>query len=156
MGVASRVRLVGAAGLRVVLAVVILWHGGMKFTSFEAESIEPLVSNSPLLSWTYRLMSVTQFSSALGVVELVIGVLLLVHWWVPAASTVGAGMAVGMFATTLSFLVTTPGAWEASLGGFPAVGLLTGFLLKDGVLLLASVMMAGESLGRWVTGRVER
>jgi uncharacterized membrane protein YkgB len=52
-----------------------------------------------------------------------------------------------MFATTLSFLLTTPGVWEASLGGFPAISVLPGqFLLKDVVLLGAALFSAGEAL----------
>jgi reactive chlorine resistance protein C len=52
---------------------------------------------------------------------------------------------VGMFLTTLSFLVTTPG-WEPSLGGFPAVSAMPGqFVLKDIVLLGAALWTAGEA-----------
>jgi uncharacterized membrane protein YkgB len=51
-----------------------------------------------------------------------------------------------MFPTTLTFLVSTPG-WEPSFGGFPALSALPGqFLLKDVVLLGASVWSLGESL----------
>jgi reactive chlorine resistance protein C len=54
-----------------------------------------------------------------------------------------------MFVTTLSFLLTTPGVWEASLGGFPAISVLPGqFLLKDVVLLGAALSTLGESLAR--------
>jgi uncharacterized membrane protein YkgB len=52
-----------------------------------------------------------------------------------------------MFVTTLTFLVTTPGVWEASLGGFPALSAVPGqFLLKDVVLLGAALWTAGEAL----------
>ncbi|MGL6096557.1 MAG: DUF417 family protein [Fimbriiglobus sp.] len=55
-------------------------------------------------------------------------------------------MAAGMFLTTLSFLVTTPG-WEPSLGGFPAVSAMPGqFVLKDIVLLGVAIWTAGEAL----------
>ena len=37
-----------------------------------------------------------------------------------------------MFLTTLSFLLTTPGVWEASVGGFPALSVVPGqFLIKE-------------------------
>ena len=42
----------------------------MKFTKVEAEGIKPLVANSPFMSWTYKVMSVTGFSKLLGVVEI--------------------------------------------------------------------------------------
>lgn len=54
-------------------------------------------------------------------------------------------MAVMMFCTTLSFLFSTPG-WEQSLGGFPAFSVVPRqFLLKDVVLLGASVWSLGEA-----------
>jgi uncharacterized membrane protein YkgB len=33
--------------------VITGWIGLLKFTSFEAHGIEPLVANSPLTSWMY-------------------------------------------------------------------------------------------------------
>ncbi len=54
-----------------------------------------------------------------------------------------------MFATTLSFLLTTHGVWEPSLGGFPALSAVPGqFLLKDVVLLGAALWTLGEALNR--------
>jgi reactive chlorine resistance protein C len=54
-----------------------------------------------------------------------------------------------MFATTLSFLLTSPGVWEPSLGGFPAISAVPGqFLLKEVVLLGAALWSLGESLAR--------
>jgi hypothetical protein len=35
--------------------------GTMKFTSYEAQAIEPLVSNSPFLAWMYQILSVRAF-----------------------------------------------------------------------------------------------
>ena len=56
------------------------------------------------------------------------------------------GLAVGMFLTTLSFLVTTPGVWEPSAGGFPALSALPGqFLIKDLALLGISLWTLGEA-----------
>jgi uncharacterized membrane protein YkgB len=60
-------------------------------------------------------------------------------------------MAVGTFLTTLSFLVTTPGVWEPSAGGFPAASIVGQFVLKDVVLLGAALRSFGEAarnLGR--------
>jgi uncharacterized membrane protein YkgB len=136
---------IGMHVTRYGLVLVLLWIGGMKFTAYEAEGIKPLVANSPLMGWVYNLMSVTAFSSLLGVVEIAIGVLIALRPVWPAGSALGSGLAVGMFLTTLSFLVTTPG-WEPSLGGFPAVSAMPGqFVLKDIVLLGAALWTAGEA-----------
>jgi uncharacterized membrane protein YkgB len=142
----QRLRMIGTHVTRYGLVVVLLWIGGMKFTTYEAEGIKPMVANSPLMGWVYDVMSVTAFSSLLGVVEIAIGLLIASRPVWPAGSAVGSGLAVGMFLTTLSFLVTTPG-WEPSLGGFPAVSAMPGqFVLKDIVLLGAALWTAGEAL----------
>lgn len=141
-----RLRVIGTHVTRYGLALVLLWIGGMKFTSYEAEGIRPMVENSPLMGWVYGVMSVTAFSALLGVVEIAIGLLIAARPVWPTGSALGSGMAIGMFLTTLSFVVTTPG-WEPSLGGFPALSAMPGqFVLKDIVLLGASLWTAGEAL----------
>ena len=143
--VRNRLQLIGMHVTRYGLVLVLLWIGGMKFTAYEAEGIKPLVANSPLMGWVYNLMSVTAFSSLLGVVEIAIGGLIALRPVWPVGSAIGSGLAVGMFLTTLSFLVTTPG-WEPSLGGFPAISAMPGqFVLKDIVLLGAALWTAGEA-----------
>ena len=142
----DRLKSIGMHIARYGLAIVLLWIGGMKFTAYEAEGIKPLVANSPLMGSVYRVMSVGGFSSLLGVVEIAIGVLIALRPVWPMGSAVGSGLAAGMFLTTLSFLVTTPG-WEPSLGGFPALSAMPGqFLLKDVVLLGVALSPAGEAL----------
>lgn len=141
----ERLRLIGMHVARYGLVIVLFWIGGMKFTAYEAEGIKPLVANSPLMSWVYSVMSVEQFSALLGVVEIIIGALIALRPAWPMGSAVGSGLAAGMFLTTLSFLVTTPG-WEPSLGGFPALSASPGqFLLKDVVLFGVALLSAGEA-----------
>jgi uncharacterized membrane protein YkgB len=148
-----RLQVIGTHVTRYGLVVVLLWIGGMKFTTYEAEGIKPMVANSPLMGWVYGVMSVTAFSALLGVIEIAIAALIALRPAWPAGSAVGSGLAVGMFLTTLSFLFTTPG-WEPSLGGFPAVSALPGqFVLKDIVLLGAALWTAGEALSATRTGR---
>jgi uncharacterized membrane protein YkgB len=126
--------------------VVVLWIGLMKFTAYEAEGIRLYVTNSPLMSWVYGFMSVRGFSALLGVVEVVTAALIAARPFAPRASLVGSALAVGMFLTTLSFLFTTPGVWEASAGGFPALSGKPGqFLIKDLALLGISLWSLGDS-----------
>jgi hypothetical protein len=66
---------VGLGG-RYGLVLVILWIGAMKFTAYEANVIQPLVANSPLMGWLYRFLSVQEFSDSLGVVEIAIAVMI--------------------------------------------------------------------------------
>jgi uncharacterized membrane protein YkgB len=141
-----QVEAVGREMARYGLVVVVGWIGLMKFTGYEAEGIRPFVANSPLMSWVYGLMSVRGFSALLGVVEITIAILIAARPFSPRASAVGSALSVGMFLTTLSFLVTTPGVWEPSAGGFPAISALPGqFLIKDLALLGISLWTLGEA-----------
>src|SRR5215472_12324725 len=142
----SRAEAVGRALARYGLVVVVGWIGLMKFTGYEAEGIRPFVANSPLMSWVYGPLSVRGFSALLGVVEVAVALLIATCPFAPRVSALGSALAVGMFLTTLSFLVTTPGVWEPSLGGFPALSALPGqFLIKDLALLGISLWTLGEA-----------
>lgn len=137
---------IGKAIVRWGLVLVLVWIGAMKFTGYEAMGIQPLVAHSPLVSWMYDVLSVRSFSARLGIVEIATAALIALRRLSPIASALGGLLAIGLFLTTLSFLFSTPG-WEPSLGGFPALSAMPGqFLLKDVVLLGASVWVLGESL----------
>jgi len=141
-----RVEAVGRELTRYGLAVVVAWIGLMKFTAYEAEGISPFVAHSPLLSWVYGALSVRGFSAVLGVVEVAIALLIAARLFWPRASALGSALAVGMFLTTLSFLVTTPGVWEPSAGGFPALSAFPGqALIKDLALLGIALWTLGEA-----------
>src|SRR5712664_2720573 len=129
---------VGKEIVRWGLVVVLVWIGGMKFTAYEAMGIQPLVAHSPLVGWMYDFLSIRSFSAMLGCIEIGTAALISLQYLSPKASAVGAILAIGLFATTLSMVFTTPG-WEPTLG-FPALSAMPGqFLLKDIVLLGASV-----------------
>ena len=142
----ARIELIAKLLLRYGLVVAIGWIGAMKATHYEAVGIQPLIANSPLLSWGYRIWSVDHFTMIIGATELVIVALLAVRPWFPRASALGSLGAICMFLTTLSFIITTPG-WEPSLGGFPALsGGVGEFLIKDFVLLGAAFWTLADSL----------
>ena len=120
----------------------------MKFTHYEAQGLVPLVSNSPLLGWLYGIFSVDTFSSLLGVLEVSIGLLIAGRLVSPKLSLIGGALSAGLFLTTLSFMFSTPGVIEPSVG-FPGISVAPGqFLLKDLGLLAASIFVAGHSLSR--------
>ena len=144
---------VGGVLARYGLVVVIGWIGLLKFTSYEAQGIQPLVANSPFMSWVYDVWSVTTFSTLLGVLEVAAAVLLAVKPWWPKVSAVGSVIAIGLFGATISFLFTTPGIGEPAGGGFPALSMTGQFLIKDVALLGIAVWTLGDALG---TGRAAR
>jgi reactive chlorine resistance protein C len=140
------IEMVGLRSIRYGLVLVLFWIGGMKFTAYEAEGISPFVANSPFMSWAYPLFSKNQFSAILGAVELLTAILIASRPFSARLSALGSALAVGMFLTTLSFLFTTPGVIEPSLG-FPALSAIPGqFLVKDVVLLGAALWSTGEAL----------
>ena len=136
----------GAQLIRYGLAIVFIWIGILKFTTYEAEGIKPLVEHSPLLSWTYSVLSVTSFSGLLGFIEILIGILIGCRPFWPKASAIGSIGAILTFVITLTFMLSTPGVLQEGYG-FPFLSALPGqFLAKDVVLLGASVWSAGESV----------
>src|SRR5262245_22949404 len=143
---AVRIETAGRYSTRYGLVLVLLWIGGMKFTAYEEEGISGFRSNRPFMSGAYQLLSKYQFSAILGVVELLTAVLIAARPFSARLSAVGSALAVGMFLTTLTFLFSTPGVIESSLG-FPALSAVPGqFLIKDVVLLGAALWTAGEAL----------
>lgn len=136
----------GTYGIFAALSVIYFWFGGMKFTAYEAEGLVPLVENSALIGWMYELFSVRGFSNFLGVLEISIGLLIAARLISPRLSALGGLLSAGLFVTTISFMVSTPGVFEANLG-FPAISVAPGqFLLKDIGLLAASIFILGKSL----------
>jgi uncharacterized membrane protein YkgB len=151
---AHSVQTFGRHAARYGLVLILLWIGGMKFTAYEAEGISAFVANSPLMSWAYSLFSVRSFAALLGVTEIVIALLIASRPFSAWSALAGSGLAVGMFLTTLSFLVTTPGVWEASAGGFPALSAVPGqFLVKDFVLFGSALRLLGDDLSALSSSR---
>lgn len=135
------------AFLRWSLVVVFFWFGGMKFTAYEAAGIAPFIENSPIMSWLHILFGVQGASYFLGVAELTTGMLLVIGSFSALFSILGAVMSSMTFLVTITFFITTPGVFESSLGGFPAISAGIGqFLLKDLVLLATSLCLLISSV----------
>jgi reactive chlorine resistance protein C len=142
----SRIDTIAPVLGRYGLVVVIAWIGALKFTAYEAKGIQPLVANSPFMSWLYEIFTVNTFSAVLGVVEITTAVLLAVKPLYPRLSVLGSAMAVGLFLATITFLFTTPGVGEATAGGFPVLSATGQFLIKDVALLGLSAWTLADSL----------
>jgi len=139
------------------LVVVIAWIGALKYTTYEATAIQPLIAHSPIFSWIYSVVSVRTLAAVLGTLEIIAALLIAVRPLSPRISAVGSAMGVLLFASTLSFLFTTPGATAAAAGGFPLLSVLPGqFLLKDLVLVSVSLWTLGDSLGAASARRAAR
>jgi uncharacterized membrane protein YkgB len=159
--------------LRVALVIVLVWIGGLKFVDYEADSIVPLVANSPLMSYFYSRPSEYRphmnkegelnlqhrewqkangtypFSHGLGVVIVGIGLLIALYPFRPEISAIGSALLILMACTTLSFLITTPEAWVPALGdanhGFPYLSGAGRLIVKDVIMLAAAVVTMADA-----------
>jgi uncharacterized membrane protein YkgB len=141
-----RLTTIGTGVLRYGTAGLLLLWGAFKFTAFEAEGIRPLVDHHPLMAWMITAFGLRGTSAIIGVVEIAAGVLMCTRRISPRWSALGSTLAAATFVVTLSFLFTTPGALSASSP-------LSGFLMKDVILLGAALYTAGEARAAIATRR---
>jgi len=133
--------------LTYALAPIFLWFGALKFTAFEASGIAPLIINNPLVVWTYAAFGIAGAAKVIGSIEILAGLLIAARPVSPHASAIGGIMGVMTFLITLSFMFTTPGVMQAGADSPFALSPMPGqFLLKDLVLLSASLWVVGVSL----------
>lgn len=142
---AKNLQAVGVSTLRSALALNLVWIGRLKFEDYEVENIHPLVTSSPLFSPLVKMLGEQKLARLIGVTEIAMGSLIAAKPLAPRASALGSLGAVGMFATTLSFLATTPGVWQETYGA-PKLSMVGQFLVKDSVFLGASLVTAAEAL----------
>jgi reactive chlorine resistance protein C len=135
-------RILALAG--VVLPLLLI--GGMKFTQVEIDALKPLISGTPWLAWMYPVFGEAGASYVLGVVEIATALLLVASPWRPLAGVAGGALGTLIFLVTCSIMFALP-IWEPTLG-FPALGPLGQFLVKDIALLGIALVVLGENLDR--------
>src|SRR6201996_4086615 len=112
------------------MIVMLLWARSYKMTAPGSEGIIPLVSNSPLVSWHFKLFGPYIGSDLIGLTEMVAAVLIIAGYLWPKAGIVGGLIASGMFFTTSTMIMTTPGAITV-VHGVGYMSFLGLFLFKD-------------------------
>jgi reactive chlorine resistance protein C len=122
------------------MIVMLLWAGSYKMTRPGAEGIIPLVSNSPLISWHFKLFGPYIGSDIIGLTEITGALLLIAGYFKPKAGVVGALITTVMFFTTSTMLLTTPGATIA-VHGIRYMSFLGLFLYKDVISLGVSLYL---------------
>lgn len=124
---------------------MLLWGGAFKMTMSGADSIVPLVSNSPLISWTFKVFGIYHGSDLIGLTEQVAALLIIIGQFKPHAGIVGASIATAMFFITSTLLISTPSTLTINhIGSFNYLSLLGLFLFKDIISLGASVNLVGR------------
>lgn len=124
------------------MIVMLLWAGSYKMTAPGAEGIIPLVSNSPLTSWHFKLFGPYIGSDIIGLTEITGALLIAAGYFKPKAGVIGGLITTVMFFTTSTMLLTTPGATIA-VHGIRYMSFLGLFLYKDVISLGVSLYLVG-------------
>src|SRR5580692_943433 len=124
------------------MIVMLLWAGSYKMTAPGAEGIIPLVSNSPLISWHFKLFGPYIGSDIIGLTEITGALLIAAGYFRPKAGVVGGLITTVMFFTTSTMLLSTPGATIA-VHGIRYMSFLGLFLYKDVISLGVSLYLIG-------------
>ena len=119
------------------MIVMLLWAGSYKMTAPGAEGIIPLVSNSPLTSWHFKLFGPYIGSDLIGLTEITAAVLLIAGYLRPKAGVIGGFITSVMFFITSTMVITTPSAIISVPGihGMRYMSFLGLFLFKDVISL---------------------
>jgi uncharacterized membrane protein YkgB len=139
------------------MIVMLLWAGAFKMTRAGAEGIAPLVTNSPLIWWHYKIFGPYVGGDLIGITEWICAVLLIVGFFKPRAGIAGGLIGVVIFFTTSTMILTTPGA-IISVPGIHDMRYMSNlglFLFKDVISLGASLYLAGY-FGRKATALAGR
>lgn len=134
--------------IRAAMVITLFFFGYQKWFSYEAETLIPYISNGPLIFWLYPVFGIQGAARVLGGAEWLVGALIFLGFWYKSLGVRGAlGACVGSIAT-LTMLARIPNAWAASAGGFPAMTIIGAFLMKDLVLLAASLYLLKQDVMR--------
>ena len=142
--------------MRLALVVIFVAFGTVKYTDPGWMGIMPFIANSPFISWL-NAFGAEGAGNIIGAFEVLFGALLAFGFWRPESrlAIAGAVGAVVTFLTTLSFMITTPGVFGTN--GMPLFGPpLSEFLIKDSVLLGASLVLLAQGLAQRRGLRSER
>jgi uncharacterized membrane protein YkgB len=128
------------------MVIMLLWAGSYKMTVPGAEGIVPLVSNSPLISWHFKLFGPYLGSDLIGFTEWAAAILISIGYLQPKAGIIGGLIAAAMFLTTSSMLITTPGAiiTVPGISYMRYMSFLGLFLFKDIISLGVSLYLVSH------------
>ncbi|MEH2511389.1 putative membrane protein YkgB [Nitrobacteraceae bacterium AZCC 1564] len=134
--------------VRASMVIIFLFFGYQKWFEYEAQILIPYISNGPLISWMYPAFGIRGASMFLGVAEWTFGALIFAGFWSKTAGVLGALGSIATFIGTVTIIPFMPNGWAESAGGFPAMVGNVPFLMKDVVLLAASVYLLKQDVVR--------
>src|SRR4029077_19782149 len=134
--------------IRASIVIIFLFFGYQKWFEYEAQALIPYISNGPLIFWMYPVFGVRGATWFLGVDEWGLGALLFAGFWNKRLGILGALGSCFAFISTITIIPFIPNGWAPSAGGFPAMTETVAFLMKDLVLLAASVYLLRQDVLR--------
>ena len=134
--------------IRASMVIIYFFFGYQKWFDYEAQDLIPFFTHGPLISWMYPVFGVKGATYFLGVSEWLFGALLFAGFWNKKLGILGALGSVATFITTITIIPFMPDGWAPSAGGFPAMVGNVAFLMKDVVLLAASVYLLRQDVLR--------
>lgn len=134
--------------IRASMVITFLLFGYQKWFEYEAQVLIPYISNGPLIWWMYPVFGIRGASWFLGVAEWMFGALLFAGFWDKRLGILGAAGSVVTFIMTVTIIPFMPNGWAESAGGFPAMTGNIPFLMKDVVLLAASIYLLKQDVER--------
>jgi uncharacterized membrane protein YkgB len=134
--------------MRATMVAVFFIFGCQKWFDYEAHAIVPFIKNGPLIFWLYPLFGIRGAAVFLGSAEWLFGLLLFLGFWNKKLGILGALGSCATYVATVTIIPLFPDAWAAPAGGFPAATLPYLFLIKDIVLLAASVYLLKQDILR--------
>jgi uncharacterized membrane protein YkgB len=132
--------------VRAAMVLIFALFGYQKWFDYEAQVLIPFISNGPFIFWLEPLLGVHGASYFLGASEWLFGTLLFAGFWSRTAGILGAIGSTGTFVMTVTIIPFMPNGWAAV--GFPAMAINNAFLLKDVVLLVASLYLLKQDILR--------
>ena len=132
--------------VRAAMILIYYIFGYQKWFDFEAQGLVPFFTHGPLIFWMYPVFGIRGSAYFLGVSEWLFGTLLLVGFWNKKLGILGGLGSVFTFLCTVTIIPFWHDGWAAQGGGFPAMTLAMGFLMKDVVLLAVSFYLLKHDL----------
>jgi len=134
--------------IRAGLVVIFFFFGYQKWFEYEAQALIPYISHGPLIFWMYPVFGIRGATYFLGVSEWAFGALLFLGFWNKKLGILGALGSIFSMIATSTIIPFMPDGWAASAGGFPAMTERVAFLMKDLVILAASVYLLRQDVMR--------
>src|ERR1700752_3553610 len=134
--------------VRATMIIVFYVFGCQKWFDYEAHALIPFISHGPLIFWLYPAFGIRGAAFFLGSVEWVIGTIMLLGFWNRRLAVLGSLGSCMTYVGTVTIIPFFPEPWAAPAGGFPAATLPFLFLMKDIVLLAASIYLLKQDILR--------